>query len=82
MYVAFMQKFDWMKEVTPQDAAEMEAAEWDLDDVKLGPVEERYMQPSLIVRDDLFEKALEEAYDVSNRVNAFNAGEDVRPLRL
>lgn len=67
-----------MFDVTPEEENEMRDAEWDLEDVKLGPIEERYKQPSLIVNEYLHHKALEEAADVSRRVDAYISGEDVR----
>lgn len=56
----------------------MTDADWDLEEVKFGPVEERYMQPSLIVDEYAHSKTLDDARDVSQRVDSFNAGGDVR----
>eukprot|EP00892_Ulva_mutabilis_P005047 jgi/Ulvmu1/2914/UM147_0012.1 len=67
---------DWMFDVTPEEEQQMRDAEWDLEDVKLGPIEDRYKQPSLIVNEYLHRKALEESADVSRRVDAYISGED------
>jgi hypothetical protein len=71
-----------MKETTPEEEAEMKAQGWDLEDVKLGPVEQRYRQPSLINDLDEHAAVLANARAVSERVDAFNAGERVRFLCL
>jgi hypothetical protein len=63
-----------MRNVTPAEVAEMKAEGWDLEDVKLGPVEDRYVQPSLVHDNEAHERTLREARDVAQRVEAFNEG--------
>ena len=78
---AVVQFYDWMKETTEAEEAEMRAHGWDLEDVKLGPAADRYRQPSLLVDEARHEKLLEDARDVSDAVNAFNDGQRVRLAR-
>lgn len=73
-----MQKPSWQITITPEEEQQMTDADWDLEEVKFGPVEERYMQPSLIVDEYAHSKTLDDARDVSQRVDSFNAGGDVR----
>jgi hypothetical protein len=53
---------------------------WDLEGTRFGPVEERYRQPSLVNKPDAHAQLLAEAHDISERVDAFNHGDRVRPL--
>lgn len=69
----------WMFDLTPEEERQMRDAEWDLEDVKLGPVEERYTQPSLLVNEYEHTKTLAEANEVSRRVDRYISGEDVCP---
>jgi hypothetical protein len=75
---ARVQKPSWQVTITPEEERQMTDAEWDLEEVKFGPVEERYMQPSLIVDEYAYRRTLEEARDVSQRVDSFNSDGDVR----
>ena len=70
--------YDWMRDTTPEEEAEMKAAAWDLEEVKFGPVRDRYRQPSLVNDLKRHEDTLEEARSVEERVRAFNADERVR----
>ena len=38
-----MQKNDWLKDVTPEEAEAMRKANWDLEDVDLDPIALRYV---------------------------------------
>ena len=75
-----MQFYDWMKDTTPPEEEEMRAHDWDMEETKFGPITERYRQPSLINSPQEHAKLLREAQDISDRVDAINAGERVRPL--
>jgi hypothetical protein len=69
-----------MREASAAEEAEMRAAGWDIEDTKLGPVEERYVQPSLVRDDAAHAATLREAADIAGRVEQFNAGaHHVRP---
>lgn len=75
---ASVQKPSWQITITPEEEQQMADAEWDLEEVKFGPVEERYMQPSLIVDEYAHRKTLDDAQDVAQRVDTFNSGGGVR----
>ena len=77
-----LQYFDWMRDTTPAEEAEMKQHDWDLEHTKFGPVSERYRQPSLINKAAEHEALLREARTVAERVDAFNAGQRVRVLRV
>ena len=46
-----VQNYDWIKDATLAEEHAMVAAGWDTEDVKLGPVRQRYRQPSLVFDD-------------------------------
>ena len=73
-----MQKFDWLKDVTPEEAALMKSHEWDLEDTALGPVEERYAQPALHLSEEKHQDALRMAREADRLASAAAAGGKVR----
>ena len=73
-----VQKFDWLKDMTPEEEALMVAREWDTEGVALGPIEHRYKQPALRVREDEHEQAMREARTALRCADSYNEGDAVR----
>jgi hypothetical protein len=67
-----------MKDTTPEEEEDMKRLNWDLEDVKLGPVRERFIQPSLINLPAEHEKTINDARTVMERVESFT-GDAVCP---
>lgn len=76
-----VQKFDWLKDVTPEEEALMKSNEWDLEDTSLGPVEERYAQPALHLSDEKHQHALRMGREADRLASAHAAGGKVRAMR-
>lgn len=56
-----MQNYDWVKDATLAEEHAMVAAGWDTENVKLGPVRQRYRQPSLVFDDFKYQTMLRRA---------------------
>lgn len=75
-----MQKYDWMKHLTDAEMQQMKADNWDVEDVELGPISERYLQPSLQFDPEEYAKALSQGREASRLVDLYNNGGNVRSL--
>ena len=69
---AGVQKNDWLKDVTPEEAETMRKDNWDLEDVDLDPIAQRYMQPSLKLRNDEHDRVVADAAEASRLADAYN----------
>ena len=68
--------YDWVKDATPQEEAEMKAQGWDTEQTKLGPVKQRYRQPALIIDEAAHERVKARAHEVLRKLEAHE--EDLR----
>ena len=75
-----MQKFDWLKDMTPEEEALMREREWDTDGTALGPIEHRYKQPALRTREDEHEKTMAEARTALRHADKYTEGDEVLPF--
>ena len=66
-----LQVYDWLKDTTPAEEQAMRAGQWDLEDVKLGPVRTRYRQPNLLIDEDRFSRIITGADEAVARYDAF-----------
>lgn len=67
-----VQKTDWLKDVTPEEAEAMRKDNWDLEDVELDPIPLRYVQPSMKLRDDVHDRVVQDAAEASRLADAYN----------
>jgi hypothetical protein len=77
-----VQKADWLKDVTPEEAEAMRKGNWDLEDVDLNPISLRYVQPSLKLRNDEHDRTLADAAEASRLADAYNKGAKVSLFSL
>jgi hypothetical protein len=76
-----VQKFDWLKDLTPEEEAMVKEKEWDTEGVSLGPVEDRYKQPALNVSNEDHGRAIASAQEASRLAKTFEAGNQVRAVQ-
>lgn len=72
-----LQKFDWLKDLTPEEEVMMKEKDWDTEGVSLGPVEDRYKQPALNVSNEEHTRAIGAAQEASRLATSFVAGNQV-----
>ena len=76
---ARVQKFDWLKDMTPEEEALMRTREWDYEGTALGPIEHRYKQPALRTIEEEHEKTMAEARTALRHADKYTEGDEVRP---
>ena len=69
-----MQKYDWMKHLTDAEMQQMKADNWDVEDVELGPISERYLQPSLQFDAEEYARVISQGREASRLVDIYNNG--------
>jgi hypothetical protein len=75
---ARVQKFDWIKDATPEEEALMKTRQWDVEGTALGPVDERYLQPELKVLEEDYETSMRTAREAARLAKSYTAGAEVR----
>jgi hypothetical protein len=73
-----VQKFDWIKDATPEEEALMKARMWDTEEAALGPVDERYLQPELKVLEEDYEMSMRTAREADRLAKSYTEGAEVR----
>lgn len=67
-------KYDWMKHLTDAEMQQMKADSWDVEDVELGPISERYLQPSLQFDPEEYARVIAQGREASRLVDLYNNG--------
>lgn len=70
----WVQKYDWMKHLTDAEMQQMKADNWDVEDVELGPITERYLQPSLQFDAEEYARVISQGREASRLVDLYNNG--------
>eukprot|EP00892_Ulva_mutabilis_P001308 jgi/Ulvmu1/11178/UM072_0014.1 len=65
-------KYDWMKHLTDAEMQQMKAHNWDTEDVELGPIAERFLQPSLQFDPEEYARVISQAREASRLVDIYN----------
>jgi hypothetical protein len=73
-----VQKFDWLRDVTPEEEGLMKQQGWDLEDASLAPVDKRYTQPALNLPEEDHVRAITAAAEANRLAKAFAEGGRVR----
>lgn len=73
-----VQKYDWMKHLTDAEMQQMKADNWDVEDVELGPITDRYLQPSLQFDPEEYAKVISQGREASRLIDLYNNGGNVR----
>ena len=61
-----------MKHLTDAEMQQMKADNWDVEDVELGPISERYLQPSLQFDPEEYSRVISQASEASRLVDIYN----------
>ena len=77
-----LQKFDWIKDMTPEEEALMKERRWDCEDTALGPVERRYVQPALKVLQEDHDNTLRTARAADRVARSYSDGAEARTACL
>jgi hypothetical protein len=72
-----VQRFDWLKDVTPEEETLMKRQGWDVEDANFAPVDKRYAQPALNLPEEDHLRAIKAARDADNLAKAFASGKQV-----
>jgi hypothetical protein len=72
-----VQRFDWLRDVTPDEEAQMKLQGWDVEDANFAPVDKRYAQPAFNLPEEDHLHAIKAARDADNLAKAFASGKQV-----